>query len=461
MNEQEQFLISYAIKHLTTDHSVEEVQNYLIQRGVHVKFIQLVKAIEFVASQLLWGYPASVIQPYLVQQQGYDAECIQYMIDQLLENNLYLSDRPYQELPGIAQAQLLVLGDSHSLFWSGEEEISVFRKGRDRLPGVVTTMVGSPLAWNLTEMNSTLRGREKTLLRIHSALSHGFRGWIMLSFGEVDIRWHILRSAARIGLAKAVGDCVDRYVAFIHELKQLHDKIAVWGPVASTNGAYTESFPAIGSVEERNYATLLFTALLQQNSGVPVLSVLASTILDNGRTNADLFFDGAHLSQKMLPYALDLAHHKLGLNISGGADVPGFLLQDISDRVVMSENVLCEGRNCVRCDMQKFPVHIVSFDLIGPARYDTTNPLSVFLSNDQKSIYTKPLMPKTGLLQIGEAQKWTLTINQTARFLYIPYSLLGKPTVRINAMVHFLGMAAIKDHLSHTAMRNMVQAYLD
>ena len=462
MRTEEKILIEYMVSNLHSGRSVEEVRSALTARRIHATFQRWITAVEFTASQLLLGFPPARFHSFLSQQRGFEAAGVDHVIQTLMKTGTYISDEmPFQEDPTVAQAQLLVVGDSHSRFWSGgEDAISVYRKPPDRLPGILTTMVGSPLAWNLARENTSVRGREKTLMRLQSARAHGFRGWIMLCFGEIDLRWHILRSAATLGMAQAVRACVDRYITFIHEVRAMHDAVAIWGPAASIDGANSDAFPAVGTVEDRNYATMLFTELLRQKSGVPVLSVLDSTLLDNGRTRTALFFDGVHLSQTVMPHALDIAQQTLGLNLTGCADVPGFLHQDVSDRVLFQEDVTCEGRRCLLCDMRPFPVHIVSFDMVGPAHYDAENPLYLFTSNDQKSFTSRCLMPDSGVLHLEAHRTLSLTLHESTRFLYLSYGAHGKPNVRLHARVGFLNLKEIQGTLSLASMRGMVRACL-
>ncbi|MEO5339924.1 MAG: SGNH/GDSL hydrolase family protein [Magnetococcus sp. MYC-9] len=204
----------------------------------------------------------------------------------------------------IKHTSLLVIGDSHSLFWAGRD-----MDGLSLIPGILAEYVGPSYAWSLR--NEGDAGRERSFDCVRHALSHGFDGWIMLSFGACDIAWHILKksTARKSGLLGTVTESVNGYISFIRELKQVYDKIAVWGPpIGSCAGGQTGL--------EKNYAAVMFTEMLRKLSGVPVLSVLSATMLDDGLANKSLFYDRMHLSKEFLPYSIDVVNYKLGINIS-------------------------------------------------------------------------------------------------------------------------------------------------
>lgn len=426
--------------------------------------------LDFVIKKLQDGNSPTLIKQLLIEQ-GAQEGVIKHILDRAKEivhgqasvNN---QDGNVQEVKrlsasqenssqidsSIAQSQLLVIGDSHSRFWGGGDT-RVEERGANHLPGIVAEIAGPGLAWNLVKEESTARGREKTLACIHSALSCGFRGWVMLSFGEIDIRCHILKSAAEIGMTNAVAACVNRYIAFTRELQQIHNKVAIWGPVASTNGEiYNPELPFIGTELERNYATVMFTEMLQQWSDVPVLSPLYPTLLNNGRTNTALLYDGTHLSQKVLPYALDLAHQKLGLDLSEFTNIFGSTRQNISRRVIFQRQTY-HNQPWMMCNMQSI-AHVHSIGIIGPANYDAANPFSIMLTDDNRKIFTikhdQPLHINTGHTEY-------IPIDRSTRFLYVPYGAADQPNISIYAMVNFLNLNEMQSNLSPATMLKMVQ----
>lgn len=214
-----------------------------------------------------------------------------------------------------ADTGLVAVGDSHCRFWSGTESIT----GDDRIPGVLTCHIGPGLAWNLVERGARTRSGDSVrgVLRDLAAQSYG--GWVLLCFGEIDMRAHILKHAARHGLRASIEQLVDRYVDFVLEARRICPRIALWGPGASLPDGTPDhaEFPAVGSEAERNAATLMLTQILDERArriGVPFLSLLSQLLDGNGRTRAELLYDGCHISQSMMPQAQRLVAQALGLS---------------------------------------------------------------------------------------------------------------------------------------------------
>ena len=214
-----------------------------------------------------------------------------------------------------AATRLVVIGDSHCKFWSGDDAIF----GPDRIPGVVTCHVGPALAWNLIERSSNTRAGVKVEGILRDLAAQSYDGWALLSFGEIDIRVHAVKHAANSGLDLALERLVDRYVAFILKARSIYPRIALWGPGATQpEGAPPNlDFPANGSEKERNDATRMFTELLAARAraiGVPMLSLLPMLIAENGLTRPELLFDGCHISQQAMAEAQQLAARTLGVS---------------------------------------------------------------------------------------------------------------------------------------------------
>ena len=125
--------------------------------------------------------------------------------------------------------KLLVIGDSHAKFWKGHDNLL----GEDLLPGVRTREIPGGLAYTLTKEHSTVGARQISLHTIREAIAQGFDGWLLLSFGEIDMRahamYHAMYHAISIGVVESVRSIVTQYIAFIHEVRTLHSKVAVLG----------------------------------------------------------------------------------------------------------------------------------------------------------------------------------------------------------------------------------------
>ncbi len=210
-----------------------------------------------------------------------------------------------------AGTALVAIGDSHCRFWSGND--GVFEA--DRIPGIVTCHIGPALAWNLIERTSRTRSGLAVRRALRDLAAQNYDGWVLLCFGEIDLRAHVLKHEGelRANLARLV----ERYVEFVAGAKRIHRKIALWGPGASPpeGSAENPEFPAIGSEAERNTATAIFTALLTERArdvGAPVLSLLPLLVDEHGRSRRELLYDGCHVSQKLMPAARRLLTETLG-----------------------------------------------------------------------------------------------------------------------------------------------------
>ena len=215
-----------------------------------------------------------------------------------------------------ADTRLVAIGDSHCKFWSGNDGVW----DPDRIPGVVTCHIGPGLAWSLVERSSRTRSGRSVLRILRDIAAQSYDGWALLCFGEIDLRVHVLKHAAEDGLGAALARLVDRYIAFVTEARRIHPRLALWGPGASLPAGTPDNpaFPAIGSEAKRNEATALFTTLLEQRArpiGVPFLTLLPLLVDEQGLTRRELFYDGCHIGQALMPQALRLLAETLALRL--------------------------------------------------------------------------------------------------------------------------------------------------
>jgi len=219
-----------------------------------------------------------------------------------------------------ADTRLVAIGDSHCEFWSGIDAMS----GPDRIPGVVTRHIGPGLAWNLIERSAQTRSGHSVRHALRDLAAQDYRGWVLLCFGEIDLRVHVLKHAAESGLRAGVETLVDRYVEFAAEARRIHSRIALWGPGASQPAGtpVNPAYPTTGSEKERNDATILFTELLAERArgiGVPFLTLLPLLLDERGLTRRELLYDGCHIGQALMPQAMRLVAESLDLRLDAPA----------------------------------------------------------------------------------------------------------------------------------------------
>ncbi|HUK57778.1 MAG TPA: SGNH/GDSL hydrolase family protein [Stellaceae bacterium] len=207
---------------------------------------------------------------------------------------------------------LVAIGDSHAKFWSGRD--AVFEP--DRLPGIIACHVGPALAWSLIEEHSTTRAGQAVRAVLRDLAAQHYAGWVLLCFGEIDLRAHVLKHEG--DLSPNLAELAQRYLAFVRAAKRIHPKIALWAPGASQpeDSADNPDFPAVGSETERNRATRLFTGILTARArelGVPVLSLLTHLVDAEDRSRREFLYDGCHISQRLMPEARRLLTETLGM----------------------------------------------------------------------------------------------------------------------------------------------------
>ena len=220
---------------------------------------------------------------------------------------------------------VIVLGDSHVNFFSGNEELSFIPIGngvntcKGDAPYPFTPLhIGPCLAYNCNRFQTTVSFREKVEYLCRDFIKPGAR--ILCCLGEIDIRVHVWKQA---GLQqKPYRDIVDeilaQYVSFLLRLRQQGYQVSCWGPIASQkeNCPPDPKFPRNGTEVQRNMAAAYFNRQLSQlcgEQGIPFLSVFEHMITEDYLTLDEyLSPDHCHLGQRALTLALP-EWQKLGI----------------------------------------------------------------------------------------------------------------------------------------------------
>lgn len=200
------------------------------------------------------------------------------------------------------------IGDSHVSVFGGIDIISEgFPSSFDKLSEFKTYRVGPVLAYNM--ITEGHKGR----LDFFGILQHIKKGsWVLLSFGEIDCRAHLMKQKEKqnLSIEDVVKNCVNRYFQFVLEVKRLGYNVIVYAvPPTSNHDVFEdleeqEMFPHYGSFVERNYATKYFNNLLNTKcieNNVLFLSIFNLLLSEEGKTNESFFCDCIHLSYKTLP----------------------------------------------------------------------------------------------------------------------------------------------------------------
>lgn len=112
---------------------------------------------------------------------------------------------------------------------------------------------------------------------------------VVFSFGEVDIRNHIMKNVGKgKNMRMETINVVNEYFKVIKYYKSLGYDIIVWGPIASHAGGY--SGPSFGTNKERNECTEFFNTYLGticNEEGVKFLTIYKSMLNEDGTTNKE------------------------------------------------------------------------------------------------------------------------------------------------------------------------------
>jgi len=212
---------------------------------------------------------------------------------------------------------VIVLGDSHVNFFSGNEELSFLPIGRDintcagNTPYPFTPLhLGPCLAYTCNRYNTTSSFREKAEYLCQNFIQPHAR--ILCCLGEIDIRVHVFRQTKLQNRTyqEIVDDILSQYIQLLLRLQEQGYRVSCWGPVASQKETcpLDPKFPRNGTETERNMATAYFTRQLAQlcaEHDILFLSIFEQMITPDYLTlDQYLSPDHCHLGQKALPLAL-------------------------------------------------------------------------------------------------------------------------------------------------------------
>lgn len=209
-------------------------------------------------------------------------------------------------------APVICIGDSHAAFFSGLHTFQYIwpEPSPQWLPHVSGHYIASSLAFSLNRRNTTERGLEKLEAFLSSKdLVRGSS--VMLSFGEIDLRNHVIGQsiAQNRPVEEIVGDCVESYRTAVERVLAAGHRAMIWAPPASRpdGAAYGHMFPTTGNEVERNAATRSFIQAMRAAMapiGVPVISIFDEMISENLRTDGRYFMDSCHLNMAATPLAI-------------------------------------------------------------------------------------------------------------------------------------------------------------
>jgi len=220
---------------------------------------------------------------------------------------------------------LVVLGDSHVNFFSGNENLTFTSIGNDinTCPmqhdyPITTLHMGPSLAYSCNNENSSTSFKKKVDYLIKNFLKTG--ATLLVCLGEIDLRAHVLKQADAQGVSPetVVDNVLTEYFTFLLHLKECGFKVNVWGPIASQkdNCVVNEDlFPRFGSEVERNKATLYFTEKIKafcEKEGFGFYTLFYDMVDENLQTIPDYISeDACHLGTTGFALAIRLIQELL------------------------------------------------------------------------------------------------------------------------------------------------------
>jgi hypothetical protein len=203
---------------------------------------------------------------------------------------------------------ILATGDSHSLFWRGQDTVEACEPS---LSGLDVLHLGAATAYQMVREDSP---RAEKLRRGLNARK-GQISLLITCFGEIDCRTHVVKQAQiQSRTVEAVaGEVADRYLSFVSTLSTDYGlPVAMWGPPPSMSPQRqrnNHTYPTVGTMYERNRATAALNAALHdgatRHARLAFFTLFDELVDAEGATSPDALFDGAHLSAIFLPRALE------------------------------------------------------------------------------------------------------------------------------------------------------------
>ena len=203
------------------------------------------------------------------------------------------------------------VGDSHTSFFSGQLEMQPRWPDRshDLWPFFRSYRVGPALAFNLCRTGTRSKGRERLFKVLRRKVPAGER--VLLCFGEIDCRAHLIRQSETRGVpvADLAAECVSRYFQVVREVRALNYQVMIWNVIPPTITTCLDcEYPVAGTFEERMSVTRVFNSLLLKHceqESIPFISIFDAILDASGIPDQRYFVDGIHLGPEAIALAVD------------------------------------------------------------------------------------------------------------------------------------------------------------
>jgi len=171
--------------------------------------------------------------------------------------------------------------------------------------------IGAYLAYSLGDPN---HDAHKKLFAVVNAIPK--KDTILLSFGEIDIRVHVVKQSEKQSksIESVISEIVYSYSIAITCVLNTGRKVIIWCPIPTCNHydpsadiSAENPFPHIGRIEERNQANLYFLESLKKSvpEEIILMDLYKELINEDMTSKGEYFMDEVHLSQKVMPMILE------------------------------------------------------------------------------------------------------------------------------------------------------------
>lgn len=166
---------------------------------------------------------------------------------------------------------------------------------------------------NLQRSGTRTQGREKLFELLHGEIPPG--ATLLLSFGEIDCRAHLIRQAEtqQVSVQVVVDACLDAYFKVVRELLALGHSVIVYNAVPSSPKtrilrARSEArYTTYGTRAQRDEVIRRFNLGARTrclDCGAKFLGTATDLTNRRGKALRWYFFDSIHLSQRAMPVTL-------------------------------------------------------------------------------------------------------------------------------------------------------------
>ncbi|MGB0184501.1 MAG: hypothetical protein ACPF9Q_03635 [Opitutales bacterium] len=198
------------------------------------------------------------------------------------------------------------MGDSHTSLFYGLNKVmpTLPRIKKGYLQQFSAYNLGPVLAYNLIEDESTTSSKENLLKLLKEVIPP--KSWVLLCFGEIDCRAHLIKHAEKSGQAweLVAQKCAERYLRAAKLVCDEGHHLIIYNSIPSARKDEPNAqYPTYGDCMERNRMTKLFNGCLKsycRSQKIPFVDTFDSLVDCQGLTRSDYYMDPIHLSQKAL-----------------------------------------------------------------------------------------------------------------------------------------------------------------